>query len=148
MPENSTAGESVGNPVTASDGDDDALTGSDDFTVNNSGQIMVATGATLDYETTPSYSVTVTVHDGKNSEGGEDASVDDTIEVTITILNVDEAGTVTLDPETPQAGSELTASLSDPGESVTGVTWAWESSADWSAWDATAGASSAAYTPS
>ena len=48
VPENSTAGESVGNPVTASDGDDDALTyaltGSDDFTVNKSGQIMVATG--------------------------------------------------------------------------------------------------------
>ena len=64
VPENSTAGESVGDPVTASDGDDDALTyaltGSDDFTVNKSGQIMVATGATLDYETTPSYSMTIT----------------------------------------------------------------------------------------
>ena len=152
MPENSTAGESVGNPVTATDGGGDALTyaltGSDDFTVNNSGQIMVATGATLDYETTPSYSVTVTVHDGKNSEGGEDASVDDTIEVTITILNVDEAGTVALNAETPQVGSAVTASVTDPDGSVTGVIWTWESSADGTTWAAIAGVSGGVYTPS
>ncbi len=152
MPENSTAGENVGNPVTATDGDDDdaltyALTGSDDFTVNNSGQIMVATGATLDYETTPSYSVTITVYDGKNAAGEADNGVDDSIEVAISVANVDEVGTVALNAETPQVGSAVTASVTDPDGSVTGVIWTWESSADGTTWAAIADAGQAAYTP-
>ena len=150
--ENTRTGRAVGAPVTATDGDADtltyALTGSDDFTVDDSGRIMVASGASLDYETQAEYTVTVTVHDGKATDGTPDASVDDTIEVTITVLNVDEAGVVALDTDVPQTSSTMMASLSDPDSGVSGVSWAWESSADGMTWTAIAGVSSAAYTPS
>ena len=154
VPENSAPGASVGDPVTATDGDDDiltyALTGSNDFTIDNAGRITVASGAALDYETQASYSVTVTVHDGENAAGETDSSVDDTIAVTITVLDVDEAGVVSLvaGTEPPEAGSELSAVLLDPDGGVTGLAWAWQRSADGSAWEAIAGASADAYTPS
>ncbi len=115
--ENAPAGESVGDPVTATDGDTltYALMGSNDFTIDDAGQIMVASGATLDYETTPIYSVTVTVHDGKNVGGEADDAIHDSIEVAITITNVDEAGTADLDTETPQVGSAVTANVTESG---------------------------------
>ncbi len=149
--ENVAVGANVGSPVTATDADSDALTyalsGSNPFAIGaSSGQITVA-GA-LDYETQSSYTLTVSVSDGKNASGGADTGADDTIAVTVSVGNVDEAGTVTLDPEAPQAGSPLTATLSDPDKSVSGVTWAWEVSADGTNWAAIDGASGASYTPS
>ena len=89
--ENSPAGTFVGDPLTATDADLDAITysisGTDAafFTiVALTGQIMVSAGVDLDYETTDSYSVTVTASDGN---GGTD-----TVAVTIEILDLDEAG--------------------------------------------------------
>ena len=91
--ENSEAGASVGDPVTASDQDAvdmDALMysidGDDSFTIGaDSGQIMVAEGAMLDYEAdVNSYMVTVTATDS--------AGLTDTIEVTINLTDI---------PETP-----------------------------------------------
>ena len=77
----------VGAPVTATDPDGDPLayfiTGSSAFTIDaNSDQITVAAGAGLDYETTPSYTVTVQAEDDKNGISY--------IEVTITITDVPE----------------------------------------------------------
>ena len=142
----------VGDPVTAEDGDGDALT----YTITDSwsfmviagdGQIFVAAGADLDYETQAEYSVTLAVHDGKNAAGEADTSVDDSIQVTISVLNVDEPGTVALDTDVPQSGSAVTASLTDPDGGVSGVTWGWARSAGGSAWTAIVGATGAAYTP-
>ena len=154
IPENALAGESVGDSVTADDGDDDTLTyalaGADPAAFNfdtSTGQITVKDA--LDYEARSNYSVTVTVHDGKNAEGGEDAGVDDSIEVAITVANMDEAGSVSLDSatETPQAGSELSAILFDPDGGVTGIAWVWESSGDGPP-GKPAGVDQATYTPS
>ena len=149
--ENAATGSNVGAPVTATDDDGDALTyalsGSNAFAIGaRSGQIT-AQGA-LDYETQSSYALTVTVSDGKNASGEADATVDDSIAVTVSVGNVDEAGTVSLDAATPQAGSLLTASLSDPDGGVSGTTWTWERSADSNNWTAIAGATAQAYTPS
>ncbi len=153
--ENALPGTYVGDPVTADDGDDDTLTyalaGADAgaFDLDTAtGQIQVKDD--LDYEAKSGYSVTVTVHDGKAADGGEYAGVDDSIEVAISVANVDEAGKVSLVPETeaPQVGSALSAILLDPDGGVTGLVWTWESSADGSEWEAVAGASDAAYTPS
>ena len=82
--ENAAAGTVVGT-VTATDPDAGdtlsyALTGSNAFTIDNAGQITVATGATLDYETTPAYAVTVTAKDS----GG----LTDTITVNISLTDV------------------------------------------------------------
>ena len=153
MAENSAPGASVGDPVTATDDDDDtltyALTGSSNFTIDDAGRITVASGATLDYETQASYPVTVTAHDGENAAGESDTSVDDSIAVTITLTNMDEAGTVSLVRETgvPEAGSPLSAVLLDPDGGVTGLAWAWQRSVDQTTWEAIAGATGDAYTP-
>ena len=68
--ENAAAGAYVGDPVTATDADDDSLTyslsGSTYFDVNNDGQIM--TTAMLDYEAMSSHTVTVTASDGEDSD--------------------------------------------------------------------------------
>ena len=72
VPENSPAGEEVGDPVTATDEDDDTLTYSlngvdaSSFAIgSSSGQITVGSGTVLDYEAKNEYSVSVTVSDTK-----------------------------------------------------------------------------------
>ena len=104
--------------------------------------------AALDYETKNSYSVIVSVHDGGDSDGNADTTVDDTIEVTINVTDEDEAGSVTLSSTQPQAGTALTATLTDPDGSIAAATWVWASSTDGSTgWTDISGATSASYTP-
>ena len=81
--ERTASSTNIGNPVAATDADNDTLTytlgGTDAAAfsiVSTSGQLQ--TSAALDYETTSSYSVTVNVNDGY---GGSD-SIDVTINVT------------------------------------------------------------------
>ena len=158
--EDTVAGGNVGAPVSTTDTDtgdtltyglegDDAAAFEIDST---SGQIKVATGTTLDYDTKSSYSVTVSVRDSKDDFGGADTATDDTIDVTITVINVDEDGAVTLSSSSPQVATPLTATLSDPDGTVSGTTWVWESSADGTTgWTAVTGATStvttSSYTP-
>ena len=148
--EEAAVGANVGSPVTATDADGDAMTyalsGSSAFAIDaGSGQITVR-GA-LDHETRSSYSLTVTVTDGKNASGGADDGVDDTIAVTVSVGNVDEPGAVSFDVDTPQADSPITASLRDPDGGVSGVSWSWQASSGGTSWTAIDGASGASYTP-
>ena len=131
--ENSSAGTNVGDVVVASDSDSDILTyslsGTDanDFSiVSTSGQIQTRSGVTYNFEAAKnSYSVTVTVHDGKDAAGGTDTStIDDTIAVTITVTNVNEPGTVAI-TGTLSGGEELTASVTDIDGAVSSETWRW-----------------------
>ena len=104
--ENSPAGAEVGT-VAAADEDGDTLTyvlGSsgtdhDSFAIDAGGLITVAAGATLDHEAKASYSVTVSVHDGKASDGSADTTVDATHDVTIGVTDV---------PEPPAAPAAVT----------------------------------------
>ena len=84
----------------------------------------------LDYETKSSYSVTVTVTDGKDIDGNTDTSADNTIDVTITVTNVVEAGTVILSSLQPQVDTALTATLVDPDGGASNITWTWQSSSN------------------
>ena len=119
--ENSVAGTTVGMPVAATDANDAALTyslsGATEFTIAaTSGQISVARGAVLDFEATAnSYTVTVSVSDGKDTTGMPDAGVDDTISVTINVTDEPEP------PAAPQAPT-VTAPSTDP-ETSRVVTW-------------------------
>ena len=83
----------------------------------------------------------VTVH---GNAGGEM----DMVDVTVTVTNVDEPGTVTLSEMQPMVGTELTATLVAPVGGVTGTTWQWASSdrMDGTYTDIT-GATMASYTP-
>ena len=144
VPENTEAGGNIGAPVTATDpdtGDTPAYTlGGTDATFfdidASTGQLQ--TQATLDYETKSSYTVTVTASDG---------ALTATVDVTVTVTNVDEAGTVTLSTNQPPARAEITAALTDPDEGVTGAVWQWERSSDGNTDWAGIGTSSPSYTP-
>ena len=118
--ENSTS--SLGT-YTASDPDGDTLTWSlsgsnaSSFELKGSG-----TSRTLhfrsapNYETKSSYDVTVKVSDGSLS-----ASVD----VDVSVTNVEEAGSVSLSSTAPQVGTAITATLSDPDGSISNLRWRW-----------------------
>ena len=105
------------------------------------------TKSLLDYEDKSGYSVTVSVHDGKNEAGSPDMATDDTINVTITITDLEEAGSLTLSSVQPQVDTELTATLADPDGSVTGITWEWQRASNQATWDPINGATTADYTP-
>ena len=147
--ENATAG-TVGT-VTATDPDGETITYSvggidvaafnEDFSMNAStGVITVKSDATIDHESKPSYSVTVTATD---PFGGAD-----TVAVTINVTDVDETGMVALSRATPAVGKSLTAALTDPDGGVTGAiwTWAWSTTSSGS-FSTISGANSATYTP-
>ena len=144
--EDAVAGAPVGSPVTASDSDGDSiaysLAGGDAslFAIDaRTGQISVAQGTALDFETRSSYSVVARANDGRNGQ--------DTIAVTITVTNVEEAGTVSLSSANPAVGVTLTAMLEDPDGGVSDVSWSWERSMNLTTWMAIPGSGSAAYTP-
>ena len=89
VPENSPAGTSIGDPVTATDDDGDTLTytleGDDaaSFAIDAStGQITTISGVTYDHEAKSSYLVTVKADDGKEGT--------DTIIIAIGLTDVDE----------------------------------------------------------
>ena len=68
--------------------------------------------------------MTVNVSDSKDSAGYADTEVDDTIVVTISLTNVNEAGTVTI-AGSLSGGEELAATLTDLDGTTTSVTWQW-----------------------
>ena len=94
--ENTAAGQNIGGPVGATDLDDgDTLiytlggTNAASFAiVASTGQLQ--TNAALDYETKSNYSVTVSVSDGKDANGGVEATADATIPVTIVVDDMNE----------------------------------------------------------
>ena len=106
--EGTAASQNIGSAVDATDTDtSDTLTytlgGTDSASfsiVGTSGQLQ--TKAALDYETKKSYSVTVSVSDGNNGS--------DSIDVTINVTDVDEAGN---DPPTFTEGSSTTRSVAE-----------------------------------
>ena len=116
VPENTPAGENIGDPFTATDDDDTTLTYSLDdqdgasFEVDASGQIK--TKSALDYETKDTYAVTVSVHDGKGPLGNANTAVDATIDVTINVGNLDipDAPAEPTVTPTPGAAAGLTVS--------------------------------------
>ena len=126
----------------AVDADGDAttwtLTGADAdlFTVSNeadetNGNVTVAAGRELDFETAPGYeelygamyaiyNFTAVLSDGTET---------DTLAIKLTVVDVDDDGTVSFDSTSVVVGRELTASLSDPDGGETNITWQWLSSA-------------------
>ena len=106
--ENTATGNNIGSVVAATDADNDTLTYSLDGTdaasfsiISISGQLQ--TSAALDYETKSSYTVTVSVSDGK---GGTDS-----ITVTINVTDANDAPIFTDDAQrTTRSVAENTAS--------------------------------------
>ena len=154
VPENTRPGVNIGAAVAATDLEDDslryALRGPDAaaFSVVASSGRLRTSGA-LDFETQPSYSFTIEVHDGRDGLGNPSTIVDDIQAVTVTLENVEEPGEVTLSTltETIQARVEVTATLEDD-DGPSGISWRWARSPDGRTnWVNIASATSATYTP-
>ncbi len=113
--ENTRPGTAVGTPFAASDADPQdtlvySLAGADSglFSVDvSSGQISVGQGTVLDHESPADsngnnvYELTVQVTDGKDEGGNPDTNVDDSIEMTISVKDVNEP------PVFSSSGSEI-----------------------------------------
>ena len=94
----------------------------DDFTFNS---------GVLSFRATPNYEAPTDA--GPNPDNVYEVTVEAadvlttvTLDVTITVTNEDEAGTLTLSSEQPQVGTELTATLTDLDGDISGETWTWE----------------------
>ncbi len=114
--ENTAAGQNIGDPVTATDGDNDPLTYSLSGTdansfdiVSSSGQLQTKASVTYDYETKNSYSVVVGVND---SQGGTAS-----IAVTITLNDVGEPPSIP--PSNVQVASDGDGQLKVTWDAVT-----------------------------
>ncbi len=80
----------------------------------------------------------------------DSADMTDSRNVTVSVTNVDETGTVTLSNLQPQVGTRITASLTDPDGSTSNLRWQWASTQNedgTSLGQLTQPATSNAYTP-
>ncbi len=157
--EEGPAGGAVGAPTFATDRDNDALTygiqsGGDAayFEIDPStGQVSLAQA--LDFETTPGpLFFYLTLHDGKGVDANNvevaDSSIDTTRSATISVVDVEEDGVVTLSTDEPETGTPLTATLEDGDGGVTGEVWQWARSENGrTGWTNISGATSSSYTP-
>ena len=91
--------EDIGAPFEAEDPDGDyleySLGGTDalSFAIGQyTGQLQTA--AVLDFETKPSYSLTVSVTDNRDADGNSDNTADDTINVTVSVTGANEPPTI------------------------------------------------------
>ena len=120
--------QDIGAPVAATDPDGDTLTysikdGSDLFEIASSGQLR--TKAAVDYEIPSSHrhTIVVQVTDSKDIDGVPETVIDDTITVTITVIDVDDppviSGLQTVDWPENAAGTIATYGASDPEGVVT-----------------------------
>ena len=113
-----------------------SLSGADDgkFTIgSSSGQLTF--DASPNFEARGSadgdnvYEVTVKAASTDDVDDGTEKST--TVDVTVTVTNVDEDGTVTLSASQPRIGVEIMANMPvDPDGGVTDVTWQWSRVAD------------------
>ena len=98
LPENTAVDSAVGDPVTATDADSDALTyslssASEYFSLHGeTGQLQVT--KLLDYEVATTHTLTMNVTDGRDIHGDVDNTIDDTLAVTVTVEDVNEGFTV------------------------------------------------------
>ena len=150
--ENTVAGVNIGGRVAATDQDGDSLTyslaGTDatsfEFDASN-GQLK--TKAPLDHKTTASYTVTISVRDSRAADGTSDTATDDTITVTVSVIDLAEDGTITLSSRQPQVNTRVTATLSDPQITSPTVAWAWEKSTNKTLWTTISTATSVPTSP-
>ena len=93
----------------------------------------------LDADANNVYMVTVVANDGVNTA---------MMDVAVTVANVDEPGVITLNVESPGAGSMITATLTDPDGDASNVVWGWQRSIDREiGWNSIPGSTADAYTP-
>ena len=126
--------------------DQDASSGGWSVSGDDAGDFEISSDGALSFKSSPNY------------EDPADAGVDNTYNVTVsrsggsldvvvTVTNVDEAGSVSIDDLQPQAGESMGASVSDPDGSPVETAWQWSRSMDQAEWEDITGATSSTYAP-
>ena len=109
--ENTASGVEIGDPITATDPDEDVLTYSLTSTDADAFRIDPSTGqietfVALDHETKDTYHLAVSVRDSKDIDGNPDSTEDDSIDVTINVTDVNEPPDPPATPSvTPKTGT-------------------------------------------
>ena len=128
---------------------------------DDAGDFQLSSAGTLSFSSQPNFELPADADTDNVYEVTLQATVGDitdTYDVTVTVTNAEEAGTVTLSPTSrPRVGTAITAALTDPdsvtsanttGSITTGVTWQWsKATATTGAWSDISGATEASYTP-
>ena len=116
--------------VTGPDGYDDTTTtytysvsgaDGDAFAFDNSNILTFMTGHEPDFEDQSSYSITVVAHSGEGSR-----SLSAALDVTIEVVDGEDAGAVILSQRQPEVGIAVHATASDDDGGVTIKKWMWE----------------------
>ena len=121
------------------------LSGTDasDFSISRSG--------VLSFRSTPNFERPVDANQDNTYELtviARSGTIEDNLEVTVIVLNVDEEGETTLSPTRGSVGGRLTATVTDLDGPVTAVSWDWARSADGTTgWITILGANSNSYIP-
>ncbi len=160
IPENTPIGAHISAEITARDHDDDrfgyTLAGADAESFYYSRHwgvysylnrlrdtaLKIILSTDVDYETKQTHEFTLSSHDETRGQMFSQESIVDTVPVTVTITDVDEAGSVSLDVFKPYydewkrpfreviqiwTATPVTATLSDPDSVVGEVSWQWYS---------------------
>ena len=150
--ENTAAATPVATTYTATDDEDDAGTGDVVLTLSGTDAASFSlTEGVLTFKALPNfeapkdagkdnaYNITVVATD---SDGQTDE-----MDVTVTVTNVEEDGTVTLSLLQPRIGTALTATLTDIDGAVSDVKWQWAKSTSQSSFVDIDEATASSYTP-
>ncbi len=113
--------------------------GSGGFWISSRGQLYFSSPPS--YEAGQTYTVVVTATDDDATKPEPGSLV-----VTVTVTDVEEAGTVTIGPPRGWDGTIFTAGLDDDDGGITGETWQWQRSSNRSSWIDIDGATLASYT--
>ena len=110
------------------------LSGNDDGTLSLSSSGVLTFDSPPDFEA-PQDRGTDSQDTGRDNEylvtvEAFDGTATTTLDVTITVTNVDEAGELIFTKLQPQVGTELTAKIVDPDNGVSATSWEWEISDD------------------
>ena len=93
------------------------------------GSKFTATGGMLKFKAKPDYEMPTDANTDNVYEVTVRAADDDgyigTVDVKVTVQNADEDGAVTLSKTLPRVGIAVTASVTDPDGSISGLTWQW-----------------------
>ena len=140
LAENTAGRVTVGNVVaTDADGDTvhyvlggpDAAAFTSETSLSQPGaSIILQVFTAVDYETKQSYSLVLSVTDHEDEDGNQEAdpTVDDTVQITVNVLNVEEPGRLVLQPDSLEQGINATVSLTDPDGSLSNIGWQWSRS--------------------
>ena len=140
VPEDAATGHDIGEPVVADDPNNDDLTyslsGTDSalFTIDeDTGQLRLASNAQLDFEEQRSHRVVVSVSDGADRNHDPDTVIDDTIDVVITVTDVNEAPVITgeTSPSLPENASTPVATFTGADPERDTLTWSVDNSDFW-----------------